>query len=66
VAAFEKRGSGDVPAGVSRDGKLALLATAATAPAAHCVVADDHHQAWVCDPGHGQLLLVDDTLPAIH
>ncbi len=30
-----------------------------------CVVADDRHQAWVCDPGQGRLLLVDDTLPAV-
>jgi len=51
--------------GVSKAGKLSLLATVKTAPEAHCVVADDHHQAWVCDPGHGRLLLVDDTLPAI-
>ncbi|HVT15621.1 MAG TPA: hypothetical protein VHQ90_05480 [Thermoanaerobaculia bacterium] len=51
--------------GVSRAGKLSLLSTVKTARAAHCVVADDHHQAWVCDPGHGRLLLVDDTLPAI-
>jgi hypothetical protein len=50
--------------GVSRAGKLSLLATVKTAPAAHCVVADDHHQAWVCDPSRGRLLLVDDTLPA--
>jgi hypothetical protein len=52
--------------GVSKAGKLSLLATVKTAPAAHCIVADDHHQAWVCDPGHGRLLLVDDTLPAIN
>ena len=51
--------------GVSKAGKLSLLATVKTARAAHCVVADDHHQAWVCDPRHGRLLLVDDTLPAI-
>ena len=51
--------------GVSRAGKLSLLATVKTARAAHCVAADDHHQAWVCDPGRGRLLLVDDTLPAI-
>jgi hypothetical protein len=49
--------------GVSRTGKLSLLATVKTASAAHCVVADDRHQAWVCDPSHGRLLLVDDTLP---
>jgi len=51
--------------GVSRAGKLSLLATVKTARAAHCVAADDHRQAWVCDPGRGRLLLVDDTLPAI-
>src|SRR5882724_6750221 len=51
--------------GVSKAGKLTLLSTVKTAHAAHCVVADDHHQAWVCDPGHGRLLLVHDTLPAI-
>jgi len=50
--------------GVSRAGKLSLLATVKTARAAHCVVADDHHQAWVCDPSHGRLLLVDDMYPA--
>jgi hypothetical protein len=50
--------------GVSRAGKLSLLATVKTARAAHCVAADDHHQAWVCDPGRGRLLLVADTLPA--
>lgn len=51
--------------GVSKAGKLSLLATVKTASAAHCVVADDRHQAWVCDPGRGRLLLVDDTLPAV-
>lgn len=51
--------------GVSKAGKLSLLATVKTAAAAHCVVADDRHQAWVCDPGQGRLLLVDDTLPAV-
>jgi hypothetical protein len=50
--------------GVSRAGKLSLLATVKTARAAHCVIADDHHQAWICDPSQGRLLLVDDTLPA--
>ena len=50
--------------GVSKAGKLSLLATVKTARAAHCVVADDHRQAWVCDPSHGRLLLVEDTFPA--
>jgi len=51
--------------GVTKAGKLSLVGSVKTARAAHCVVADDHHQVWVCDPGHGRLLLVDDTLPAI-
>ena len=38
--------------------------TAKTASGAHCVVADDNHQAWVCDPAHGHLLLVYDIFPA--
>jgi hypothetical protein len=49
--------------GVSKVGTLTLLSTVKTARGAHCVAADDHHQAWVCDPDHGQLLLVDDAHP---
>jgi len=49
--------------GVSKAGTLSLLSTVKTARGAHCVVADDHHQAWVCDPDHGQLLLVNDAHP---
>jgi len=49
---------------VSKAGKLSLLGTVKTARAAHCVATDDRRQAWVCDPGHGRLLLVDDTFPA--
>jgi hypothetical protein len=51
--------------GVSKAGKLSLLGSVETARAAHCVVADDRHQAWVCDPNQGRLLLIDDTLPVI-
>lgn len=50
--------------GVAASGELTPLAEVPTARGAHCVVADDHHQAWVCDPRHGQLLRVDDPLPA--
>jgi hypothetical protein len=50
--------------GVSNAGKLALLATVKTARGAHCAVADDRHQVWVCDPDHGRLLFVRDTYPA--
>lgn len=49
--------------GVSKLGKLSLLGTVRTARAAHCVAADDRHQAWVCDPGRGRLLLVGDPFP---
>ena len=49
--------------GVSAAGKLAPLGMVNTATGAHCVAVDDRHQAWVCDPHHGQLLLVHDTLP---
>lgn len=48
---------------VSPAGKLTLAATAETAPHAHCVTVDDHHQAWICDPEHGRLLVVKDALP---
>jgi DNA-binding beta-propeller fold protein YncE len=48
---------------VSPAGKLAVAATAATAQRAHCVTVDDHRQAWICDPEHGRLLVVADTVP---
>jgi hypothetical protein len=51
--------------GVSKAGRLSLLATAKTASGAHCVAADDHRQAWVCDPGKGRLLLIEDRFPAV-
>jgi hypothetical protein len=50
-------------AGVSDQGKLTLLGTVATAVGAHCAVADDRRQVWVCDPKAGRLLVVRDTLP---
>jgi hypothetical protein len=50
-------------AGVAADGKLTLIGTVATAQGAHCAVADDHRQVWVCDPKAGRLLVVRDTLP---
>jgi DNA-binding beta-propeller fold protein YncE len=49
--------------GVSAQGKLALLGKVATAVGAHCAVADDHRQVWICDPKAGRLLVVRDTLP---
>ncbi len=49
--------------GVSATGELSLLGTAATAADAHCVVADDQGNAWVCNPDHGQILLFKDPFP---
>ncbi len=50
-------------AGVSDQGKLTLLGTVPTAVGAHCAVADDHRQVWICDPKAGRLLVARDTLP---
>jgi len=50
--------------GLSAEGKLSLLGRATTAASSHCVAVDDRHQAWVCDPKNGRLLLVPDILPA--
>ena len=48
---------------VTHDGKLSLLGTVTTAQGAHCAVADDRNQVWICDPKAGRLLVVRDTLP---
>lgn len=45
---------------VSRDGRLSLIATRATAEGAHCVAADERGNAWVCDPRGGRLLVIHD------
>ncbi len=50
--------------GVAKDGKLTLLDRVHTAQGAHCVTADDLGNAWVCDPDHGQLLLIKDPFPS--
>jgi DNA-binding beta-propeller fold protein YncE len=47
---------------VSGEGKLSLLGTVTTAQGAHCAVADDRRQVWICDPKAGRLLVVRDTL----
>ena len=47
--------------GLTKEGELKLLGTVATAVGAHCVVADDHRQAWVCDPKGGRVLVVRDA-----
>lgn len=50
---------------VSSTGSLSVLGTVPTASGAHCVVADDRGQAWVCDPNHGQLMVFKDNYPAV-
>lgn len=51
-------------AGVSPTGELSLLGTVATVGGAHCVVADEVGNAYVCDPDNGELLVIPDLLPA--
>lgn len=51
--------------GVSPQGQLTLLGTVSTAKDAHCVTVDSFGRAWVCDPDHGQLLLVRDPFSPI-
>jgi DNA-binding beta-propeller fold protein YncE len=50
--------------GVGAHGELVPLGTLPTAPAAHCVAADDGGDVWVCDPRRGRLLAFHDPFPA--
>jgi DNA-binding beta-propeller fold protein YncE len=50
--------------GVAPSGKLAVLGKVAVAADSHCVTVDDVGHAYVCDPGHGALLVVTDPFPA--
>jgi hypothetical protein len=47
--------------GVSATGQLSLLSMVPTVGGAHCVVADDRGNAYVCDPDNGDLLVIRDT-----
>ncbi len=49
---------------VSGKGELAVLGTVPTARGAHCVAADPNGHAYVCDPDHGQMLVVTDPYPS--
>ncbi len=49
---------------VSAVGKLSVLGTAPTADSAHCVVSDQHGNAYVCEPKRGRLLVIRDSYPA--
>jgi hypothetical protein len=50
--------------GVAASGKLTALGKVAVAADSHCVTVDDVGRAYVCDPGHGALLVVTDPFPA--
>jgi hypothetical protein len=50
--------------GVDAVGALSLLGTAPTVPYAHCVVADDRGNTYICDQENGQLLVFADPYPA--
>jgi DNA-binding beta-propeller fold protein YncE len=45
---------------VGRGGQLRVLGTTPTVEGAHCVTTDERGHAYVCDPTHGQLLVIDD------
>ncbi|MDE3156259.1 MAG: hypothetical protein KGN76_14250 [Acidobacteriota bacterium] len=45
---------------VSPEGRLSLVATVPAASGSHCVVADTHGHAYVCDPRRGGLIVVPD------
>jgi hypothetical protein len=49
--------------GVGAKGQLSVLATVPTVDGAHCVTTDEKGHAYVCDPSHGRLLLIQDTWP---
>lgn len=46
--------------GVSTHGELGLLGIGDGALYGHCVTTDDAGHAYVCDPRHGRILIVDD------
>jgi len=50
--------------GVDATGALAVLGTTPAPAEAHCVTTDNRGHAFVCDPKHGALLVVDDAYPA--
>jgi DNA-binding beta-propeller fold protein YncE len=50
--------------GISGSGAPTLLRRTATVKGAHCVTADDRDHIYVCDPMHGKILVLKDTLPS--
>lgn len=51
--------------GVSTRGELGLLGIGDGALYGHCVTTDDNGHAFVCDPRHGRILVVDDHFATI-
>jgi hypothetical protein len=49
--------------GVSSKGALTVLGTVPTVEGAHCVTTDERGRAYVCDPEHGRLLVIEDSYP---
>ncbi|HET7675292.1 MAG TPA: hypothetical protein VFL54_07200 [Gammaproteobacteria bacterium] len=45
---------------VTAAGRLRPDAVYRAAKGSHCVTTDDHSKAYVCDPEHGQILVIDD------
>jgi len=50
--------------GLGSAGALRVLGTIPTAAGARCAAVDDRHQAWVCDPTRGRLLMTADPFAA--
>ena len=50
--------------GVSAKGELSPLGMVATAEGSRCVTFDDRHTLYICDPKHGQVLIVSDPYAA--
>jgi hypothetical protein len=47
---------------ISSSGRPTVLVTTTTAKGSHCVTIDDLNNAYVCDPGNGQLLIFHDSV----
>ena len=50
--------------GVNASGKLSVLGRAPISPGDHSAAADLARGAFVCEPEHGAVLVVDDPFPA--
>jgi hypothetical protein len=48
---------------IASDGRPKVVTTLTTAKGSHCVATDDLHNAYICDPHSGKLLVFHDSLP---